>query len=69
MYPIKWVLIPLLLLLYPVVYLWISGDTGGEHVHPTVFAGEHRQRRGSQLTLIRMTKDEKGLSFFKGLLL
>jgi hypothetical protein len=36
MYPAGWVLLPLLLLLYAVVYLWTSGDTGGEHVHPQV---------------------------------
>jgi hypothetical protein len=34
MYPVGWVLLPLLLLLHSVVYLWISCDTGGEHVHP-----------------------------------
>ena len=37
------VLLPLFLLLYTVVYLWTSGDTGGEHVHPHVGAGEGRQ--------------------------
>jgi hypothetical protein len=52
MYPIKWNLLPLLLLLYPVVYIWINGDTGGEHVHPTVFAGEGCQRHGSQLIYV-----------------
>jgi hypothetical protein len=46
MYPAGWVLLPLLLLLYSVVYLWTSGDTGGEHVHPKVCAGEGCQWRG-----------------------
>jgi len=32
-------------------------------------AGTWHQELGSLLTLIRMTKDEKGLAFFKGLLL
>ena len=43
---VGWVLLPLLLLLYVVVYLWTSGDTGGEHVHPQVGAGEGIQQHG-----------------------
>ncbi len=45
---VGWVLLPLLLLLHAVVYLWASGDTGGEHVHPQVGAGEGRQWRGAR---------------------
>jgi hypothetical protein len=46
MYPVGWVLLPLHLLLHAVVYLWTSGDTGGEHVHPQVGEGEGQQWHG-----------------------
>ncbi len=49
---VGWVLLPLLLLLYTVVYLLTSGATGREHVHPQVGAGEGIKWHGSQLITI-----------------